>query len=138
MPSSYGINNPRQAVGRPVSARTINAASALSERLARMRAGRGLKQSAVDGVPIFELEGSFAAHFHTPVGGIPHMTGSPPTFTPGSEVCEQYIFNGADYVATGGFEVVYNDHPSVAVGGNKLIQAKKIDGAWVADYEPCT
>jgi hypothetical protein len=136
MPGSVGINNPKQLPGRAISARTINAASSLSERLARMRAGSGLRQMAVDGIPSFELDGTFALIAMSPSGGIAAISGvTADEATPGSAVCEVWIFNGVKLLRAGAGETVWN--LGGAVGGGKFLQVKRIYGVLWVDWETC-
>jgi hypothetical protein len=137
MPGSYGVSTPKQLPGRPISARTINAGVGLAERLARMRAGNGLKQSAVDGIPIFELDATFALIARSPSGGIPAISAiTADEATPGSADCEVWIFDGTKLLRSGASETIWN--MSDAVDGDKFIQAKRAYGALWVDVESCT
>lgn len=83
-----------------------------------------------------------ASFFLTGDEGIPAATGQ---FTPRGAYCQRYYFDNPSGVidpvedpATGGpvFELVYN-HTTNAIAADKVIQAKKIDGQWFVDVEPC-
>ena len=86
--------------------------------------------------------GLATAFFLTGDGGLPAASGQ---FNPQSAECERHWFNEPagvieplENVETGNkiFEWVYN-HTTNAVAADKLIQAKRIDGAWFIDVEPC-
>ena len=83
-----------------------------------------------------------AAFFLTGEAGIPAASGQ---FNPQSAECERHYFNQPAGVidpvvnpddGSPVFEWVYN-HTTNAVAADKLIQAKRIDGAWFIDVEPC-
>jgi len=82
------------------------------------------------------------AFFLTGDEGIPAASGQ---FNPQSAECERHYFNKPAGVIDPAvnpddgspvFETVYN-HTTTAVAADKLIQAKRIDGAWFIDVEPC-
>jgi hypothetical protein len=133
MPGSFGINNPKQVAGRPVSAGAINAGSSLSERLSRMRTGKGFRQTSIDGIPLIDADSARGLRFAmTPVGGIPAITG----FTPQSADCELYLFDGTDLIDAGVTATIFNWTPH-ATGGNKFILYGEIDGALFLVSEAC-
>jgi|DEB0MinimDraft_6_1074348.scaffolds.fasta_scaffold00426_23 hypothetical protein len=83
-----------------------------------------------------------ASFFLTGDEGIPAASGQ---FNPQGADCQRYYFNNQPGVIdpvedpeTGGtvFEFVYN-HTTNAIAADKVIQAKKIDGQWFIDVEPC-
>ncbi len=75
------------------------------------------------------------AFFLTPSGGIPAATQK---FTPSFVQAQRYQFNGLTIAAfiPPKFEALGN-HIQSAIGGNKVVQAKLIDGSWFVDVEPC-
>lgn len=82
---------------------------------------------------------SFGRIFKTPASGIPGMVGE----TLGFATCDSYVIqNGVlarrkNEDGSDKSETVYHIAPS-AVSGTTYIQAKKIDGVWVADMEACS
>lgn len=83
-----------------------------------------------------------ASFFLTGDEGIPAASGQ---FNPQGADCQRYYFDNPSGVIdpvedpeTGGtvFEFVYN-HTTNAIAADKVIQAKKIDGQWFVDVEPC-
>lgn len=82
-----------------------------------------------------------ASFFLTPSNGIPSAEGD----SPRSNSCLKHFYNKNSLTiepveddATGNFvfSQVYN-HTENEVGGDLMIQAKKIDGFWFIDVEPC-
>lgn len=83
-----------------------------------------------------------ASFFLVPDGGIPAAAGK---FSPGGTDCQRYYFDKpsshidpVEDPSTGGpvFEFVWN-HTESQIAAGKVIQAKKIDGEWFVDVEPC-
>lgn len=83
-----------------------------------------------------------ASFFLVPDGGMPPGGGP---FNPGGADCQRHYFDPLqnrilplEDPSTGApvFEFVYN-HTENMVAAGKVIQAKKIDGQWFVDVEPC-
>lgn len=83
----------------------------------------------------------YTSFFLTPADGIPAANG----VIPSHESCEKYFYNrrrgelSSVRDETNGqiiFENVFN-HTGSEIGGDKMIQAKLIDGHWFVDVEPC-
>jgi hypothetical protein len=83
-----------------------------------------------------------ASFFLVPDGGIPAASGK---FSPGGTDCQRYYFDKpsshidpVEDPSTGGpvFEFVWN-HTENQIAAGKVVQAKKIDGEWFVDVEPC-
>lgn len=69
--------------------------------------------------------------------GVPAATGTAPgTITPGSASVTVAYFDGTSITASTTTLTAWNSTSS-AVGGNKLVQIKYIDGYWWVDVESC-
>jgi len=80
-----------------------------------------------------------------PSGGIPPMTESGGTYTPGSATCTLYYINGSGNLAqhqdegsSAVTETIYN-LSFEAVAGNQFIHAKQelLSGKLLVDFDPC-
>jgi hypothetical protein len=131
-----GRSLPRQRTGAAIPAANHNRTAEAVERLLRLAVGPGLALSWLFDAPQIRLAGpAVAKHAKTPGGGIPVMSG----LVPGSAVCRLYNFDPVAGLSDSGIDVsVFNSQSTTtAVGANKIIQVKLIDGSYFVDVEPC-
>jgi len=79
------------------------------------------------------------AIFLTPSGGIAARSGSSSPWTPGSAnctLCELYDDSGTTKIRTTDTVLTVFNMAGL-IGGNKLVQAKLINGEWFVDVDPC-
>lgn len=138
---AWGKNLPRQQPGEPIPAFHHNQNASAIEGLARLRVGRGLVQTVVNGIPVISLASvaAVATGFTvamTEAGGIPARHGN----VLGSATCSLWsiIQSGSQYLldASDENQTVLN-LASEAVSGHAVIVAAQIDAQWVCLYELC-
>lgn len=136
----FGRNNPRQGVGKPIQARTINRPARGVEGLTRINLGPGVQIRWVDGIPLAFATPIAHKRIAKVVGGsIPARTDTSTTITAGqgSGILMQATADG--WTTDRGEPVtLWNTANGDDIPENAFVQVSRADdGRWVVDVADC-
>jgi hypothetical protein len=130
---------PRQAVGKPIAARTLNQTAETAELASRLRVVAPLSLSMTAAGPLLRWLGQQeTVYFCQPSSSVSGATGTWPSITPASFTADVYQASRATLTKYVTSATIYNWY-AASLDANKTTNVKPDgSGAFVAIAESCT